>query len=202
METSTDINNLPSQSTSPESLSQSENIIINNPLAQQISTRENDINNLTTDISNPQDYNEIISSLQKASKEGQTNLPDRNIPTNSDSIMTDNQINTQYIPPADNSPLLNDVSNEDIYKYNNDKINQENYVENLYQEFQIPILITILYFLFQLPVIQQYIFKIIPALYKTDGNPNIFGYLLNSLLFGLSFYLLLKGLNYFSDIQM
>ena len=76
----------------------------------------------------------------------------------------------------------------------------DNNLESFYSEFQLPILVAVLYFLFQLPVIQKYIYKIIPGLFNADGNPNLFGYVFNSITFGLVYLFLLKMMKYFSNV--
>lgn len=180
---------------------QTENIEISNPLQQQISSRETDIDKPVSQNQNMESYNELIQGLQSASQQGQTALPDRNIPQNTTNITTDEAIQPNYIPePQTDNFVDNQVSNEEVLSYNKNLEDNNYNIENIYQELQQPILIAVLYFLFQLPIIQKYLFKIIPSLYKSDGNPNIFGYIINSILFSGLFYFLLKGLNYFSSV--
>mgnify|MGYP001431795272 CR=1 FL=1 len=182
-------------------LVQSENIKISNPLQEQISSRETDINKPSGQNESAESYNELIAGLQNASQQGQTELPDRNIPQQTTNLTTDETIQPNYIPESkENKYVENEITNEDVINYNKNLESQSNNFDNIYQELQLPILIAILYFLFQLPIIQKYLYKIIPGLFKSDGNPNIFGYILNSLLFSVIFYALLKGLDYFSSI--
>ena len=179
---------------------QIENIAISNPLETQISSRETDINKMSNQAQDQQNYNEMISSLQKATQSGQTNLPDRNIPTNTNNLTTDANIQQEHIEnPPTQFKIENDTTPNDILDHNKKIEDNAAILESYYQELQLPILIAVLYFLFQLPIIQKYLFKIIPALFKSDGNPNIWGYVFNSLAFGLSYYLLIKALNYFSQ---
>lgn len=182
-------------------LVQSENIKISNPLQEQISSRETDINKPSGQNESAESYNELIAGLQNASQQGQTELPDRNIPQQTTNLTTDETIQPNYIPESkENKYVENEITNEDVINYNKNLESQSNNFDNIYQELQLPILIAILYFLFQLPIIQKYLYKIIPGLFKSDGNPNIFGYILNSLLFSVIFYALLKGLDYFSSL--
>jgi len=203
MEGTTSLGELP-LSTSQNSnipVVQSENIQISNPLQQQISSRETDINNSSIQNQTIESYNELIQGLQSASQQGQTALPDRNIPQETTNITNDESIQPNYIPESKSENYIDNlVSSEEVLNYN-ENLEKKNYnIENIYQELHQPILIAVLYFLFQLPIIQKYLYKIIPALFKSDGNPNIYGYIINSLLFGIIFYFLLKGLNYFSSI--
>ena len=160
-------------------LVQTENIKISNPLQQQISSRETDINNPTGQNESQESYNELIAGLQSASQQGQTELPDRNIPQQTTNLMTDETVHPNYIPESNQSKYVeNEITNEDIINYNKNLENQSNNFDNIYNELQQPILVAILYFLFQLPIIQKYLYKIIPGLFKSDGNPNIFGYMI------------------------
>lgn len=178
---------------------QIENIAISNPLESQISSRETDINKISNQNQDQQNYNEMISSLQKATLSGQTNLPDRNIPTTTTNLTTDENIQQEHIPkPSVQFDIENNTTSEDILDHNKKLVKNTSIIENYYQEFHEPILIAVLYFLFQLPIFQKYLYKIIPSLFKSDGNPNVFGYLINSIVFGISFYFIIKGLNYFS----
>ena len=180
---------------------QVENIKISNPLQQQISSRETDIDKSSSKLETSQSYNELISGLQNASQQGQTQLPDRHIPQETTQLTTDETTIPNYIPQSsENNFVNNNISNEDILSYNKNLENSSTNFDNIYDQLQQPILIAILFFLFQLPIVQKYLYKIVPALFKPDGNPNIFGYILNSILFSSLFYFLLKGLNYFSSI--
>ncbi len=203
MSGTTSVNDLPifNSSNSNIQLVQSENINISNPLQQQIPSRELDINTSNNDLTNIESYNELISGLQNASKNGQTTLPDRNIPQNTTSHTIDEIIQPNYIPENKEYKYVeNEITNNDIISYNKKMKDEINSIDNYYQEFQQPILIAILYFLFQLPIIHKYLYKIIPSLFKADGNPSFIGYLLNSIIFSIIFYLLTKIINYFSSI--
>ena len=39
------------------------------------------------------------------------------------------------------------------------------------------------------------LFSFLPALFNKDGNPNLYGYVFNSIIFGLLYSLLIKGLS-------
>jgi len=68
--------------------------------------------------------------------------------------------------------------------------------DKFYAESQLPIIIALLFFLFQLPMVKQYNKKLLPFLFKTDGNPNLYGYIANSVLFASMIYVLLKLVAY------
>ena len=203
MSGTTNINDLQSSQTNSSLMgipAQIENIAITNPLESQISSRETDINKISNSDQNQQNYNEMISSLQKATQTGQTNLPGRDIPNSTELITNDSSIQQEHIPKTSQVKfdLENNTTNDEIINHNKSLESNQDKVDWVFDEFKQPILISVLYFLFQLPFIQKYLFKFIPALYKNDGNPNMIGYIINSLLFGLIFLLLTKGLNYIS----
>jgi len=65
-------------------------------------------------------------------------------------------------------------------------------LDDMYNEIQTPLLIAVLYFLFQLPFVRKFLFTYIPFLFSIDGNLNMNGYLFTSILFGVVFYSLNK----------
>jgi len=139
---------------------------------------------------------QIISGLQKASINGGTMLPSRDIPDNSCSMQQDLETQPNYIPqptPTQQKDYIEDYNKtqekELIKKYNKQK-NRTKSFDEIYEQIQIPLLLAILYFLFQLPIIKKYLFIYLPFLFYKDGNTN-FNYLLfTSFLFGLCFYIL------------
>jgi carbamoyltransferase len=47
-------------------------------------------------------------------------------------------------------------------------------LDDIYNEIQTPLLLTVLYFLFQLPFFRNFLFKYLPFLFSNDGNFNIY----------------------------
>ena len=96
-----------------------------------------------------------------------------------------------YIPPSSNNDYIqeNDDNEEIIQKYN-DNLKYGDSLDQLYEEIQIPLLISIIYFLFQLPIFKKYLYKYFPVLFFKDGNINIYGYVFTSILFGILYYIL------------
>ena len=159
----------------------------------------------------PNIMNEMISGLQRASASGMTALPSRDIPMNTSNMMNDAQINPNFIPTTNptqqtqvnqyghsNMPSNNyieeheqDMTSEDKYR-KSQNINSN--AENIYKLIQIPIIVGILYFAFQLPVTRKYILKFIPSVFNSDGNYNISGLVFMSALFASSFFGLSKVL--------
>ena len=120
--------------------------------------------------------NQIVNGLQQASSAGLTQLQSRDIPRNTENITQDPQIQPNYIPPnRETEDYIGDYEDNDeiISKYNR-RVDQDSSLDQLYDEIQVPLLICILYFLFQLPIFRRLLFKYFPVLFFKDGNINIF----------------------------
>ena len=144
--------------------------------------------------------NQIVSGLQQASTTGITQLHSRDIPMTTNAITQDPNIQPNYIPPVQqkNEDYINDYeeTNEIMNSYNKNA-NIQNSLDEAYSEIQTPMLLAILYFLFQLPIVKKYLYSFFPALFLKDGNFNLYGYFFTSTLFGLIFYTLNKITNHF-----
>jgi hypothetical protein len=68
------------------------------------------------------------------------------------------------------------------------------HLEETYNAIQIPIIIGVLFFLFQLPIVKTLQINYIPFAFAGDGNWNTTGILINSLLFSIVFFILQKFL--------
>ena len=144
--------------------------------------------------------NQIVNGLQQASSAGLTQLQSRDIPRNTENIIQDPQIQPNYIPPnRETEDYIGDYEDNDeiISKYNR-RVEQDSSLDQLYDEIQVPLLICILYFLFQLPIFRRLLFKYFPVLFFRDGNINIYGYLFTSILFGVLYYFISKVTTHFS----
>ena len=142
---------------------------------------------------------QIVNGLQQASSTGATQLPSRDIPRNTEAIMQDPQVQATYIPPTStNDYITEEEDNEDIINNYNKKEKYGDSLDQLYDEIQIPLLIAVLYFLFQLPIFKRYLYRFFPALFSKDGNINLYGFVFTSALFGMLYYFLSKVMTHFS----
>jgi len=146
----------------------------------------------------PPNYNELISQLQKAAAYGTTALPSRDIPMEPLKVANDVQSQPNYIPPPQfqEDYIKNSITTQNLADTNIKQIKSGAYFDKLYGELQLPIIIALLFFLFQLPLVKQYNKKLLPFLFKSDGNPNLYGYIANSVLFASMIYVLLKLVAY------
>jgi hypothetical protein len=144
--------------------------------------------------------NELVNGLQKASASGLTNLPSRDIPMNTSGMMNDAQVKPNYLP--DNYRKEDDDyigQHEDEEEMNESRYNNHvatvDSMENIYKLIQVPLLVGILYFAFQLPVFRKYMLKYIPSVFSTDGNYNMRGLVFVSALFGAGYFGLTRVLD-------
>lgn len=150
-------------------------------------------NNQNTIQPEQTNYNELVCQLQQAVQRGATNLPSRDIPIDHNKIVNDPNIKPNFIPTTNNQNYIqNDMSVNDLINEDNNNVNTSKKLEHLFIEFKIPILIGLLFFIFQIPTFKKIIKTSLPFLNSKDGNNNIYTYIYNTLLFVTSFYLLNK----------
>lgn len=152
---------------------------------------------VNTNSGTQQTYNELVGQIQQADKIGATQLPSRDIPQISNDITMDTSTKPNYIPEQEKiEDYINNYQTPDeIIEENHQDETRIDSLELTYRELQMPLLIAVLYFLFNLPIIRKYVRGFIPNLFKADGNPNLSGYVFNSLLFAFMYYLLNKAIS-------
>ena len=130
---------------------------------------------------------QIVQGLQQAG--GSTMLQNRDIPMNNTHITQDEAIQPNYIPKTDNTDYIENASDMDtLIRQNKSKKTEQDRLDTLYNEVQTPLLVMILFFFFQLPYFNKFLVRQIPSLFSRDGNPTFSGYLLKTMVFGVSFY--------------
>lgn len=148
----------------------------------------------------PDDINKIITGIQSASQQNLTSLPTRDIQMNTMEQVTDNQVQPNYVPENKHDYIQQNDTAQTIYEKQLQKERAKIKQDELYDQLQTPILITILFLISQLPIVNKTLFKHIPSLFVKDGTPSFGGHLFKSTLFGLSYFALMKLINYMSDI--
>lgn len=154
-------------------------------------------NNVQNQVQQQQpNYNELISQIQKAAANGTTALPSRDIPIDPVKVANDSQTQPNYIPPpqVQENYIKNYETPQQVIEENNKKTSAANLYDTLFYEMQLPIIIALLYFLFQLPAVKKHSKNMFPFLFKDDGNPNLNGFIFNSVMFASMVYVLLKVL--------
>ena len=127
----------------------------------------------------------------------QQSLPPRDMPKDQTIYTNDEQIQANYIPPL--PPIQMNLSQEYMQKYEKEKEKEwkehaekkrkQSRIEVIIENSQIPIFVAILFFIFHMPVVNNYIFRKLSflAIHDADGNFNIYGLVLKSVLFGLTY---------------
>ena len=197
MSYTTDINSLPTDPSGGGSIEGNISLVANE--IQQ----NNNFNANTNANTNPSldqtTINQLISGLQQASTNGLTNLPSRDIPRSTIPITQDASVQPNYIPASETNRYIEESdmdneSNDDMVRDYNRKNQNRDTLDNLYNEIQIPLLLAILYFIFQLPIFKITLFKYLPFLFNSDGNINLNGLLFTSILYGFVYYVIVKSI--------
>ena len=139
---------------------------------------------------------QIVNGLQQASIAGATSLPSRDIPQNTQSIVNDPAIQANYVPPPQPNQTDYIKDDDNTYTYKEENIN--NSLDKAYDEIQAPLLLAVLYFFFQLPVMRKLLFQYMPFLCNVDGNYKFNGLFFTSALFGFIYYFLTKSMSHFN----
>ena len=145
--------------------------------------------------------NNIVSGIQNASASNMTRLPARDIPMMTQEHTQDPQSQPNYVPPQPQH--IDYIAQHDsiqsmLQKKQKNHI-KEDRLEYIYDELQTPIFVMILYLLFQLPSFHKLLYRNIPSLFSNDGHPYFTGYLFKTFLFGVTFYLIQRGIKYLSQ---
>jgi hypothetical protein len=137
--------------------------------------------------------------------EQQQRLPQRDIPRMLDDYTHDEQIQANYVPKpkktVDYIDEYQESTNKKLREYENKKINDK-INETWFDEMRIPIIIGLIYFIFQMPIINTLIFKRFSflSIYNEDGNFNFYGLILKSIFFGTTFYTMNKSMEVIGTI--
>jgi len=152
-----------------------------------------------------QPRNQYLPQYNAPQNEPQYRLPSRDIPVDTAQYLQDEQVQPNYIPMQKlTSDYIKDYEDENdipIKEYRQKK-HRESLVDTLLTELQTPILIAILFFIFQMPIINTLMYKNLAFLpiYNSDGNANFYGLLLKSIFFGGLYYGFSKFTNYISEL--
>ena len=125
----------------------------------------------------------------------QQRLPSRDIPMNQLQFQHDEEIQPNYVPRAKlTSDYIREyeAASEEALRTHEREVRREKTAGNLFSDLQVPILIAVLYFIFQMPVVTTLLYKYFSFLtiHNADGNLNFTGLLLKSALFGSLFYMM------------
>jgi hypothetical protein len=152
--------------------------------------------------------NEVMHGVQRASANGMTMIPTRDIPMNPNAFTHDEQSRPNYVPqPQPQSGMgagggggggdyiKDHASMESIVRANARQSNQIDTIEAIYYDLQMPILIGVLYFIFQMPAFRAQLLHFLPSLFGEDGNFKIMGLTVTSVMFAATFFVIMKIFN-------
>ena len=145
--------------------------------------------------------NKIVMGLQQASSTGMTQLESSHIPMQQHAHTQDTQVKPNYVPPAPKEDYIKQHDTiASLMKESKNKNDEQDKLDVLYNELQMPIIVMTLFFIFQMPFFQKKFQKLFPTLFLKDGHHNILGYLVKTTLFGILFYGMNKATHYLSEV--
>lgn len=191
----TDIDSLPNELKPAENVKMTVSETSSNNTMSHAHGHSNRNANVITELSK-ESISQIVNGLQEASASQLTGLPSKHIPNQKAQVNFDPNVKVNYIPPVENNNYIEDDDTfEEIVKQSQRKEQNDMRLEQIYDEFQTPILGMVLYFLLQLPYIQKIFIRNFPSLFNKDGFHTLSGYMVQTALFGMAFY----GLNSLSN---
>lgn len=153
----------------------------------KLSVEETPNSNSTTNM------DDVYKEIQNTGQAG--NIPSRDIPINTNNISLDKNSTPNYIP--EHKYYLDDIdfeTNDEIIDNKRKKDNTKSSIETLYDELQIPILLGVIYFLFQLPIFNNSLAKYVSFTFNVDGTINLSGIVFKSIMYALVYFILSKVL--------
>jgi hypothetical protein len=193
----TSINDLPTDPTIGGSVGGNVNLIVNETTNKNSTQTSQQPASNNSQLSLDQvTISQIVNGLQQASLAGATMLPSRDIPLNTEQLTNDVEIQPNYVPPPQTRDYINESEDDIDNYYKNEKT--QGSLDSIYDELQAPLLLAVLYFLFQLPFFKKNIFKYFPFFCHLDGNYNFNGLVFTCALFGFIYYSLSKTVKNFS----
>ena len=139
---------------------------------------------------------QIVSGLQQATMTGATQLPSRDIPMNTSAVAADPQVMPNFVPPPPPQHVDYIQRHEQTFDPRNTQSSPSS-LDEMYNEIQTPLLLAVLFFVFQLPFFRKFLYTYLPFLFSNDGNYNLNGFLFVSAFFGMLFHFLMKTTSYF-----
>lgn len=139
---------------------------------------------------------QIVSGLQQATMTGATQLPSRDIPMNTSAVTADPQVMPNFVPPPPPQHVDYIQRHEQTFDPRNTQSSPSS-LDEMYNEIQTPLLLAVLFFVFQLPFFRKFLYTYLPFLFSNDGNYNLNGFLFVSAFFGMLFHFLMKTTSYF-----
>ena len=160
-----------------------ENTIVQAPVQPPIAAPQHQQYAMSNDM-----VSEIVNGV-RASKDA-TSLPSRDIPMDTTQLTNDQHMQPSYLPDEHGSDYIKQYDDfTTLAQQQKDIVDKDSQMESLYQSLQLPLLVGVLFFLFQLPFMRKQLFVRVPSLFLRDGQPKISGFLVLTSLFVGATYL-------------
>ena len=144
----------------------------------------------------------IGSDIKSASQSNMTQLPNRDVPMNTLQNVQDEQAKTNYVPKQAPGEMPADY----IRQFENmETMMQQNVPQNgfdmdtFYDEIQTPLIIFILFFIFQLPSVSKSFNSQFPMLLSNDAHLTFKGYVVKSFIVALLYFIINRGFIYLTS---
>lgn len=150
--------------------------------------------------SQPQMSKEMMSQftgeLKNANQNNLTQLPTRDVPMNPLLHVQDDQSKPNHVPQQASAPdYIKEFNNiENTIKQNTPNAQENHFMDNIYEEIQTPLLIFILFFIFQLPSVSKEFNRQFPILLSNDSSLTLKGFIVKSFIVALLYFLINKGI--------
>ena len=146
-----------------------------------------------------ENVNKFVSGVQEAVAAGALGLESRDVPQSQTHLTQDVQMQPNFVPTHEQEDYIGKgASSNDMIREHNEKKKAEDSFDILFNNLQTPVLLALLYFIFQLPSVKQSVFRLIPSLFRKDGTPNLYGYVVHAVSFASLYQALTLTLQYFS----
>jgi hypothetical protein len=119
-----------------------------------------------------------------------TELPARDIPRETVNHTTDAQVTVNYVPPKQEEYI-----EQQPVHYQQPT---QSKIDKLFEEFKLPILLSVLYFIFQMPTVQSFIIRVFPSI-AHSGELTTLGVAVKSILFGLAYHVSMFMMDYLNQ---
>lgn len=139
--------------------------------------------------------NSMIGEINNAGQLGLTRLAE-DIPRQSGHITHDTQSIPNNVPAPQNSTPIDYIQNmatqEEIAEKINLQTNKKQTLDYFLDEIKIPLIVSIIYMLFHYPILKKFLLSKFPTLFNELGSYTKTGNVAVSLLFGITYYLVIK----------
>lgn len=193
---------IPQMSNMNQPPSQNQNIILSDGGATSYSTADLDKRrpqevDMSDQSGGSKSMEEMMKQVQVASGQGLTNISQ--VPTHHASTSQQHTIDAEA--------TANNLEKSEELEKKRVRFAEEDYIKNyqmpntieatgdsrattetLLEQFKVPIIVGLLYYIFEMPAIQKMLLKSFPKMFKTDANINDYGALLMAIIFGGLYY--------------